>query len=372
MNKSIFNEEIENQIKNGNYTFFTLKGFFGFDDFIRFIKMFYIFVSFILNLIMIISLKKGKLRKSINPIAFQLISNILVISFIHSLSYMINWITNLDSAYTFEDNNNKYKIGGLLIGSPRRNFLVCKLQGFMILFSSLCQDIFINIFFYIINKENIPKKKIIVLIYSLIGYICPFVFSIIYAIVGGLGLNDRYCYIKKFEFNKDNEEKYSFVTTFKPLIIILYSIRGINLIISFILLFKIIKYVKKNNLSKLYILKSSSILLIQIVSFSISFLYRISRIIFSDFNKTISDIHLCINTLDSILFPLSFSLSNGIYTNLCYNNLNDSSNSLSDGPGEIISSSAISSSIYSSSNKNEKSLPMVDLKNNNNFDLSYM
>ena len=145
MNKSIFNEEIENQIKNGNYTFFTLKGFFGFDDFIRFIKMFYIFVSLILNLIMIISLKKGKLRKSINPIAFQLISNILVISFIHSLSYMINWITNLDSAYTFEDNNNKYKIGGLLIGSPRRNFLVCKLQGFMILFISLCKDIFINL-----------------------------------------------------------------------------------------------------------------------------------------------------------------------------------------------------------------------------------
>ena len=57
---------------------------------------------------------------------------------------------------------------------------------------------------------------------------------------------------------------------------------------------------------------------------------------------------------------------------LIVNNLNDSSNSLSDGPGEIISSSAISSSIYSSSNKNEKSLPMVDLKNNNNFDLSYM
>ena len=372
MNKNIFEGiPIEKQIENGNYTFFSLKGFFGLDDFIRFIKMFYIYVSFVLNLIMIISIRKGNIKKKINPVAFHLITNILLINFIHSLSYMINWVTHLDDAYILEDNNIKYKIGGLLIGCPKRNFLVCKIQGFMILFSSLSQDIFINIFFYIINKENIPRKSIMILIYSILGYICPFIFSIIYAIIGGLGLNDRYCYIRKFEFNEDEDQKYSFVTTFKPLIIILYSIRGINLAISFFLLFNIIKYIRKNNLSKVYILKSSSILLIQIITFSFSFLYRISRIIFNDFNKTISDIHLCINTLDAILFPLSFSLSNGIYTNLCYKNLSDSSNSLSDGPGEIFNCSTFSS-LYSSSNRNEKSLPMVDLKNNNNFDLSYM
>ena len=366
------NGTIEYQIQHGNYTFFSLISFFGLDDFVRFIKMSYIFISCILNLIMIISLRKGNLRKNINPVAFQLISNILVINFIHSFSFMINWVTNLDNAFILNDEDTSYKIGALLIGCPKGNILVCKIQGFMIVFSSLSQDIFINIFFYIINKENIPRKKIIILLCIIAGYICPFVFSIIYASIGGLGLNDRYCYIKKFEFDYSKEEGgYQFFTAFKPLIIILYAIRGINLVISFFLLFKIIKYIRKNNLSKFYILKSSSILIIQIVTFSFSFFYRISRIIFKEFHKPISNIHLCINTLDSILFPLSFSLSNGVYTNLCYKNPSDSSNSLNDGPGELLNCST-SYSIYSSFNKTQKSFPMVEAKNNNNFDLSYM
>ena len=97
------NGTIEYQIHHGNYTFFSLISFFGLDDFVRFIKMSYIFISCILNLIMIISLRKGNLRKNINPVAFQLISNILVINFIHSFSFMINWVTNLDNAYILYD-----------------------------------------------------------------------------------------------------------------------------------------------------------------------------------------------------------------------------------------------------------------------------
>lgn len=362
---NIFESEIdiETQIKNGNYNFFSFKSFFGFDDAIRFIKNLYLYISFILNLIMVISIKKRKRKNFLNPTALQLISNILIINFIHSFSYMLNWITNLDHPYKITEDDKEYEIGGLLIGNAE-NLSVCKIQGFLILSSSLSQDISVNIFFYIINKEKVPNKKVIIIICMGLAIIFPFIFGITYTLIGGIGINDRYCYIKKFDYEKGD---YHFYTLFPVLIIILYSFRGINLGISIFLLVNIIKYIRKNQLSTIYILKSSSILLIQIITFSIGFIYRISRIFIFSKNKVISDIHLCINTIDGILFPLSFSLSNGIYTNLCNKDFNDSSNTLSDSPYQINDDNSGSSSKISS----DKTLALVDLKNANNFEWSY-
>jgi hypothetical protein len=376
MIKSIFEtnydetDETQQQINSGSYSFFSLKGFFGFDDYICLVKIIYILISFILNLIMFISLKKRRMKNIINPISLQLISNILLINFIHSLSYMINWVTNLDHSIILNFNEEKYKIGGLLIGSPNEYFSICEIQGFMIVFSSLSQDIAINIFFFIINKDNMPSKIKIISWGFALGYIFPFLFTVIYALCGGLGLNDRYCYIKKFYFDNNinnyinNDVNYRFNEWFPFLLIILYSFRGINLLISIYLLINIIKYIRKTQLSTIYILKSSSILLIQIITFSIGFIYRISRIISNSNNTIISDIHLCINTIDGILFPLSFSLSNGIYTNLCYRDNNESLNSISEENNELLNISDISCS--KSSSKNDF------FKDDNNFDLSYM
>lgn len=353
------------QIQNGNYSFFSFKSFLGFDDAFRFIKIIHILISYILNLIMIISLKKRKRKTFLRLTSFQLISSILIINFIHTLSYIFNWITNLDNSYEFENDGKKYKIGGLLIGNAL-HYSICKLQGFLIIFSSLSQDISINIFFYIVNREKIPNKRKIIIMCLGLGYIFPFLLGIIYASIGGIGINDRYCYIKKFAFDEKNETYY-FYENFQILLIILYSFRGINLVFNIYLLFNIIRYIRRNQLPKIYILKSSSILLIQIITFSFGLIYRISRIISKENNITITNIYLCINTLDGILFPLSFSLSNGIYTFLCNKDFNESLNSLTDGQGDLLDNSQSTSSKSS----NEKTLALVDLKNENNFELSY-
>ena len=147
------NEAIAEQIKNSSYNFFSVKSFFGFDDIIRFIKILYLFFSIVLNLLIVISLLKRKKNK--NSIGLCLTGNILIINFIHTFSYILNWVTNIDNAYIL---NEKYKIGGLLIGNPKDNYSVCQIQGYMLLYSSLSQDLSIIIFFYIINMSELPSK----------------------------------------------------------------------------------------------------------------------------------------------------------------------------------------------------------------------
>ena len=363
---------INETIRSGKYNFFSINDFFGFNDSIRLIKIINIFTSFILNLLIVISLLKRKRQKYKNTIAFNLVGNILLINFIHTVTYILNWVTNINNAYTFKKNKNEYKVGGLLIGSPRKNFFVCQIQGFLLVYSSLSQDISIIIFFYLVNKTSIPSKLNIQLKLLILGHLLPFLLGVIYLIIGGIGLNDRYCYIKKFEFvNKDSNPDYSLYDNFRALIIIIYTIRGINLVISVYLLIIINKYVKKHHLTRTYILKTSSILIVQIVTITIGFIYRVSHIISNDINKIISDIFLCINTLDGILFPLSFSLSNDIYHYLFSDQkYNDSLDSLMIAD-ELKDNNIISSS-DSSSPKNNNTFAMIDIKDENNFDLSYI
>ena len=125
--------------------------------------------------------------------------------------------------------------------------------------------------------------------------------------------------------------------------------RAINLSISVYLLIKINKYVKKHKFRNLYIFKTYFLL-----GFSNAF--------------------LCINTIDGILFPLSYSLSNGIYTNLfCKNNINNESlNSLFSDDNE--NNNYILDDTYSTSShrsNDDKTFALVDVKDDNNFDLSY-
>ena len=205
-----FNESknISEQIKDGDYNFFSASAFFV-NDVFRLIKFIIIFISFILNLLYIISYIKIKAAKKIkykkNSFSFLVIINILIVNFIHSSSYLLNWMRYVKNDYyefSLDENhkNKKYHIGGLLIGNPKNIEWVCSLQGYLMIFSSLSQDSLINVFFYFINNSEIPKKLKSRIILIIFGYAIPFLFSIIYIITKSVGINFRFCYVKKFYF----------------------------------------------------------------------------------------------------------------------------------------------------------------------------
>ncbi len=363
------NKNISEEIKSGNYDFFSIRTFFGFDDFIRFIKIIYLLINIILDIIILISIIKTKKLKS--SVALQLKGNILIINFIHTLSYTINWVTNIsyDKGYKLKDEDNHiYNIGGLLIGNPTNYFWVCKTQAFMIIFSSISQDLVIIIFFYIINRTKIPKIKTLKLITISLGYFLPFIIAFIYLCFDGLGLNDRYCYIKKFDFSENSG--YNINPNFDSLITIIYTIRAINLSISICLIIKIIMYIKTYKLTNLYIIKTSSILIIQTTTITIGLIYRISHFLAKDNNIFFSNLFLFINTMDGILYPLYFCLSNGIFGYFFCNKLLKHDNLISVGDDDDLINHNNNSDLNLSS-KSDKNFVMFDVKDDNNFDISY-
>ena len=70
----------------------------------------------------------------------------------------------------------------------------------MLVYSSLSQDLSIIIF--LINKTRIPSKFSILIKLIIIAQFLPFSIGAIYLLIGGVGLNDRYCYIKNLEFKE--------------------------------------------------------------------------------------------------------------------------------------------------------------------------
>ena len=338
--------DIKEKIQKGKNVF-SWNNFFGISDPPRLIKLVYAIINLILNLLIIISIIKSKTKKF--SVAWQLTGNILLMNFIHSSSYLLNW-TSYDKILIDENGNimdenatgNIYKVGGLLIGDLE-HMGVCITQAFLLVFSALSQDFSIIIFFYIINLESIPSKKTILIILLLLAYCFPFVFTSIYLILGQLGLNDRFCYVKKFEFVKQSNSYYKFNFNgliYEILIYLIYVFRTTYLIVSLWLLFKIIKFVHENNKSKMYILKSSAILIMQMITIILGFIYRISGNFSDKFSTYFATPFLFINTLDAIFFPLYFSLTNGVYKILFCSrkkdDRNDSSQSGENGETKLI------------------------------------
>lgn len=153
-----------NILSGNNYNFYRAAYFFGFGDdnysfdSVRLIKLLYILISLILNSLIIISTIKKK--KSKYSIGLLLTGNILFINFIHTFSYSFEWVlkepNNNRTLYISKDgevlNSNKslvsdyYEVGGLLVGNMNK-IGACVTQGFVLVFSAICQDILINIFF---------------------------------------------------------------------------------------------------------------------------------------------------------------------------------------------------------------------------------
>ena len=363
-------------ISKGDYNFFSAAYFFGFGDdnlsydSVRIVKLLYILISFTLNIIIIISIIKKKNKKF--SIALQLTGNILIINFIHTFSYSFEWVLK-DSNHFFylykkEENTSYYEVGGLLVGNMENN-AACITQGFFLLFSSLSQDILINIFFFIINRPKVPSKGRIRL-YLIMGYCLSLIICLIFLKFQEFGINDKFCFIKKFLFENND---YSYNRNFPIIVMFIYALRLLNLSISIYLLVQIFKYVKANKLKKIYILKSSSILIIQIITILIGFLYRLISAINEDAGRKVTATFLYINTLDGILFPLAYSLSNAIFQDLfCDSKRNSVETITTDDEEETIRNNETNQTQNTVSRATtEKTFAMVDLKDDNNFDLSY-
>jgi len=317
-------------ITNPNYDLFSVKDFFGLHSFTRMTILIFIVISFILNIFIFLSIIRSQ-RKTVS-VGLFILSSILFINFIHILSYLPEWVikeikigneTKKISEPTKTRNNDIINVGGLLIGNIN-SFGWCNAQSILLILSSISQDILINIFYFILNMSYQPKVKDVFLVSLALGIIFPLIFSLVLFFVDALGINDHFCYVKKFEFTKPIQNigiDYSEYHNYTDYSLLIILIKFINLIYSLYLLVKIVKYIKLHKLGFGYIFKFFIYLFIQIFTIIIGIGYGVISVISMKLGEKLSDIYIILNSLDSILFPLFYSLSYGVYKHLCCKHL---------------------------------------------------
>ena len=366
-------------IGKGDYNFDISKYFFN-ADIIRSVIITFIIISFLVNVLYFITSLKTKFKKEIYQINLILTRNILFINFLHIFSYLYEWVLqnvdgesslfiNKDNNKDFgtkADNNDKdhFQIGGLLVGNMNE-MEACKTQGFFLVFTSLSQDILIIILFYMINKSSrLSKTKTYIFVF--VGYLCSFIISIIFLAVDEIGLNDKYCFIKKFIF--EGSKTYQMNGKFNLMIIIYYVIRLIFIIISSCILYKITKYLRKNEYGKGYLIRLSSFLIIQIFTIFFGIIYRFGGIINEKFSRDFVDIFLVVNSLDGIIFPLVSYFSNNMYLNLCGKRTEDELDIFLSQDPDVTGNATLNNQ----ARNNDKSGISTQNGNNNNFEVSYI
>ena len=307
-------DDLEKNVTNPYYSINSVKDFFGGTDPIRIVIIIYIFLSFILNGINFIVIGLTiKIKKKVFPIALWVMLSVLLMNFIHTFSYFFEWVIKEGvSKVEVKIKVDRVEVGALLTGNPK-NISACKIQGFLLIFSSISQDFLINIFFYLVNSSQFNEfySELAIII---LGLVFPFIFTLILELVGAIGLNDQFCYVKKFDYTiYDNFVKYCYFEGFQPWVIIVYSIRVLNFIATVYFLIKILSYVKQENKPRLYIFKSIFIPIIQLFTIGIGVLYRFINLISSNASAQLSGTYLILNTVDGVLFPIGFALQNSIF-----------------------------------------------------------
>ena len=310
-------------ITDPNYSLFSIESFFGGTDIIRLIIIIYIFLSFILNVLNFIVIGIKQYRKKQMSIVIIVTCSFLLINFIHTAAYLFEWVFKDGNIIELKDENGELidKVGGLLIGNPS-NFFPCYAQAFILISSSISQDFIINTFFYMINLSEVDLGKNtlkITLLLLILGLVFPIGFTLVYLFTDVLGINDKFCYVKKFNVNIDynnNTVNYTPFEYFQIWVMIIYGIRVINFFITLFLLIRIIKYVNSENKSKVYIFKSIIIPIIQLFTIFIGVIYRLLNLSNSIKSSEIAWLYLALNTSDGILFPLIFLIQNNIFCNL--------------------------------------------------------
>ena len=296
-------------IENPDYSITTAYNFFIGGDFVRVIILLYILFCFILNLLIIIAIFISKKKLSFIS---KITLSILFVNFIHTFSYIYEWVIKIEGKNKIVgDINDNTIVGFLLTGNPN-NMGACLTQSFSLISSSISQDFLINIFFFLINRANTPSIFYIWLWVLILAFAFPFIFTLILLLVGALGINDRFCYVNKYKFNK-TDNRYELYSGFEACVTLVYAIRAINLIFSFYIIIKILKYIMEKKLKLSYIFKISSILLVQLVTITIGVIYRISSYFSKKFSVNFSGVYLILNTMDGVLFPLSFIISSGMH-----------------------------------------------------------
>ena len=316
--------EKSDRMKNASYFDYDIanaRNFFGITDPIRFVINIYILLSLILNginfTVVFLNMKKNKIKL---VLANWLTLGVLLMNFIHTATYSYEWVftEEADIKMANATNKEKLKVGALLFGNPD-NMSLCYLQGFFLIFSSISQDFLINIFFYLIDSSEFNEFNVKLTI-LILGILFPFFFTLSLGIGGAIGLNDKFCYVRKYDCNITiSNSSVTYVYTdnkFQVCVMIVYFIRIINCCATAYFLVKIIKYVRKEKQPNLYLFKLIFIPSIQVFTIGIGVLYRFINLIEKHSSVSLAAPYLLLNTADGFLFPIGFALQNGIFYRL--------------------------------------------------------
>ena len=320
----MFENFSKNSIYNKDYNYFSVKNFFGGrDDPSRLIILIFILLSFVLNVIIIYILSFYRKKRDFS-LSGSLTLNILIVNFLHTLSYILNWIIRNDEINNdIENNNSDIEVGALLKGNPS-DFGFCQAQGFLLIFLSLSQDIIIIIFLAFINIEKRRRKKFLASIILILGgYISPLLITIYFYYFDLIGISEKFCYISKYLFSIDNgtnEVLYEKENNYKSLISIIFALRFSSFILAIILVRKAFNYIKiaKNPDKKKEILKYSlPVVLVAFFTLCMDLIFKIISIIDNKLEEKYIEIYVVLSSIDSILLPLAFSIRHNIYIYFC-------------------------------------------------------
>jgi hypothetical protein len=303
-----------NNVTNPYYSINSVKNFFGGTDPIRIVIIIYIFLSFILNTIIFITIGFTiKLRKIKFPMATWIMLSVLLMNFFHTFAYFFQWVIKDDSIQMFEVdiNGRKINVGALLTGNPK-NIFGCTFQGYLLISTSISQDFLINIFFSLVNATNINEQRTKILLLVL-GIIFPFLFTLFLGIFEGIGINDEFCYVKKFEYSEKGEcLVYKYYDNFQYVVMAVYAIRVLNFIVTAFFLKRIWTFVRQKNKPTIYLMKSIFIPIIQLVTVFIGVAYRLINAFDPEISQKLSGVYLILNTVDGVLFPIGFAFQNSL------------------------------------------------------------
>jgi len=302
-------------IESPNYDFLTATRFLGFEDAIRLIIMIYIFLSFLLNLFIFFTIFYYKKNKHMS-FSGIITCNILIINFLHALSYIFNWVfKNNDTVVNIGD--KLVNVGALLTSNPS-NFGFCYAQGSLLIFSSICQEFLNNLLLGYIIWDGKQNKPIFFLIFILLGYIFPASFAILLLVTGFIGINEKYCHLTKYTYIKDLKGffKYTEKSEYNICQLVLIFLRSLNLIITIFFLIKSIIYIYKTKYKddkKEALISSIPTTFVIFFTSCIEIIFRIIFISSSESESNLIGLYLILNTIDSLFLPLLFIIIYKLY-----------------------------------------------------------
>ena len=287
-------------------------------DFIRLFIFIVIIISLILNSFIIYIICSHR-RKRVFSFSGSITLIILIVNFFHKASYLFNWVIKNDKTeIELEPDKIPKNIGILLIGNPS-NFDYCIFQGASLIFFSISQDIFINIFLGFINSEEKRKKTLFTIILLFAGIIFPLFFTFIFVQMDIIGINEKFCHITKYKFNINDtetntieymkEENYNFYKIF------IYIIKVINFLVTLFYIIRAIIEVRnsdKKDKKKILIISSLSVVITACLFLLIQIIFK-TLFFISDYEEKLMNLYLILNSLDCIFLPLAFSFKHNIF-----------------------------------------------------------